>query len=467
MSISSCSHCCNTEGPVCFYCRCSVCGIAARPSDAVDASSTSVNKDSSPINRSSGRSLNSGGNITPIDAATTISCVSCQSLTHIGCARDPFSGVSLRNVLSSSLGASTKRSAAGISTGEETTTLIEKKNLTSTTPRAPGALRRNPSFSFFCSVDCAFGVSIVFNPQWNSFISQWVEERASSRWECAVTSASRSISSKSSLLKEKGERSSCGASALRETSYAETKGFTLPKAMQLSLPVCDVNAMESSEIPGNAPLLSSSIPSSFLQLRFEAWRTYFTVEMLHHAHPLASTVVPICRQFHSEATFLHLQALLSPTGQARRLCTLDPSEHPVGSCLALPDPKRWQDFSTPIKGGESNSFIWESKERIRQTASSPSKVIEKRVSQALLASSSSSAKRKLYGKGCQPDVSLGCLEERVAQKKDAAIKKVVLETQIVSKYKFSKGKTLRNEELKEVSPEEEGLRTGKKEKKER
>lgn len=177
-------------------------------------------------------------------------------------------------------------------------------------------------------------------------------------------------------------------------------------------------------------------------------------------------MVPFWLNFHSEAVLLHLQALFSPTGQARRLCTLDPLTHPVGSCLALPDPKRWQEWSAPIKGGDTNSFVWESKERIQKIACSPSKVIEKRLLKSILTPVSLSPKRKLSAQDGQPEVPSTSTEKYELLLHDAGSTGDVENTVKETKSNVSSEKHFRSDEQVDVQSVGGAVRIAKTEKKE-
>lgn len=401
---SSCSHCNNTGESTCFYCGCTVCGTGVKP---FCPGSTGAN-----IIHSGNVSSNSSGETTlTVVGATTICCVTCHSHTHAGCARDPFTGAPFASVSSSPGESCFRRNNNDISCYDDSTGSTYNNNSFSTILQSPVAVRQIPSAPFFCSVDCAFGVSIVSNTQWSSSISHWVEERASLLWESAVASAKATLSS-SCYPSEVKDMGSFWVSYSAEILNDETKESTTHPVVHYS-----ASDAEKSEVPKSidsrtsSSLSSFSASSSFLQMRFEAWKSYFSHELLYHAHSPLPSLVPFWLNFHSEAVLLHLQALFSPTGQARRLCTLDPNTHPVGSCLALPDPKRWQEWSTPIKRGETNSFVWESKERIQQMACSPSKVIEKRLLKSMLSPASLSPKRKVSAQEGQPEVSLTSTEQ--------------------------------------------------------
>eukprot|EP00796_Vickermania_ingenoplastis_P005263 gene5263-3771_t len=223
------------------------------------------------------------------EAAPVVVCAACGASTHVRCSKNVFTG--------------------------------EPIDL-------PGAGKRRKPNEFYCSVDCALGVTLVRNTRWCEPLSRHLEEEARSRW-----------SEVQGLL-----------------ACAEERALVVPAGVD-------------------------EAAAANMQLRFEQWEQYFAEERLEVAHPLP--IAPPFVRLETAAVEAAVRALLSPGGQARRLCGLDPEEYAIGSVAALPDKRRWAATATPVPSGKSNSFLQEARDLLWSAASLPTVVVEKDLSRLL------------------------------------------------------------------------------------
>lgn len=277
MNVKSCDCCGDAgdhhESPQCFHCGCTVCGMKAY-----------------------GTTLEG-----------TLTCLTCQSTTHARCARDPFTGVPS---CSSSDGVSGLSSFLSVGT----------KRKRSGGPGAGASVSASPPTRFYCSVDCALGVSLEVNLQWDPVTSLAVEEWVTARWE--------------ETIRASGEHGESGTGQPSNPPHWTR---------------CEIRDDKASEVL-----------AAYLQLRFEGWQSYFEQERLSLAHPLF--FVPPWLTFSADSVLAALQELVSPCGQAKRLCALDALEHPIGSLVALPNAKSWINYATPVQVGDSNNYVAETRE---------------------------------------------------------------------------------------------------------
>lgn len=265
-----------------------------------------------------------------------LSCLYCRSRTHVGCAQVAMGTTEL---YTNELGAE-RLAAVAVSCGEPPQA---QASLASSSPSAalPSPLpattagvggsrvgtsphHRHKASSedvFFCSADCALSVGIYENPNFSPAISAIVEEDLLRQW--------RSVT---------GNPEMCREQLIHERSTAVSAGGKWDG---------DVSAAEAV----------------YLQLRFDAWCRYFTLERATFASP---PMLPPSHLSLAEEVVEYISDLVSAAGQAERLYLCDAA---VGSLLALPHDGVWRG-ARPIQIGETNNFLAES------TASVVSKAVE-------------------------------------------------------------------------------------------
>lgn len=307
--------------------------------------------------------------------ARFLTCTFCNSRTHITCARDPFTNSLLHqsNVLTSTTVKPTARSDAAFSAQADHASPLSTKAIaaTLTSPnegrRGEGRATRSGSMpvglegKFFCSKDCAMGVDVVENYQWNSELSSRVEAAFQEEWGEAYAS----------LLHYHG---------------IDAADSSLPKFVDGK--VAKVEGVDSVEtlfypVPGDATLTEMDTFATdscrlYCQIRAEAWERYFDEERLYYGHPLfyAPPFLDIANELMVEA----VTELTSSRGQAARLYLLDSTHHPIGSVVAVPRGilELWQSPAEApmIAENESNNFIGEALSAIVEGAIVPDTVVK-------------------------------------------------------------------------------------------
>ncbi|CAC9544392.1 hypothetical protein, unknown function [Leishmania infantum JPCM5] len=400
----------------CFYCLCSVCGqwLAEVP---------------------------------------TVRCDACGSRTHITCARDVYSNewlydeVAVASTAVTSAGGGTlglpnAASAAARNrrtqyTGREprngegtavspthaavlaaasglsvSPPLSRDSSHTSLLP-SPQALRSaaakiDKEYNYYCHPDCAMGMEVLRNPQFNATLSRTVEHAFAREW----ARTRESLVAAGVLRDHKHEAGALGDAAAEEQaplpSYSPVKS---PSAAPMKVEGAEESTAASSFCPSPPPPTATASPSVpegdmhgcaphasvanfpdiaachpsvalevlrlYHQLRAEAWAEYFEQERHHFGHPLFYP--PPFLDIARDAALGHVVEAASPQGQAARLYLLDRSMHPVGSAVAIPVGvlTRWQQPTAAplIKENDSNNFVAEALERIVNDAVAPETVV--------------------------------------------------------------------------------------------
>lgn len=242
---------------------------------------------------------------------------------------------------------------------------IERSDSHSSEAQTSKKVRLEPkTVSFKCSIDCMLGATVTPNSQWSRRESEWIEKELEARWEATWIRYQRL---------HKGSASSA------------------------------VPLFPFDDIQDNS--MRVQCQQAFLQLRYEGWQNYFEAERLQHAHPLL--FVPSFIEFQNDAIRLGALELLSSSGQAKRLCAMDPRRHPVGSLVVLPDAKLWKDFPV-MKTGESNSFCAESRDlmdKLRQQPKGAIKIVAERRRYSCATKFSGSPKKSTKGAVSSPNRS--------------------------------------------------------------
>lgn len=237
------------------------------------------------------------------------------------------------------------------------------------------ASRSSRRGAFYCCSDCALGVVLAPNPQWSRAAREWAERGVARRLSGVLPSSAG------------------------EDSLSPDTGCT---------PSSEVDDVEQQMIN--------------LQLRFEGWADYFTAERLHYGHSLTA-ILPPHLKFKDDAVHAAVHELLSPLGQARRLCGLDAAAHPIGSLIAAPSMKRMLEWMEAVKPRSSNFFLFESKAALDSSARSPGVTSERtllrktvRVRERTTQSASGAASRGTEQRGLPAVAGSGVARKSVSGK---------------------------------------------------
>ncbi|CAG9582544.1 hypothetical protein LMJF_35_1940 [Leishmania major strain Friedlin] len=399
----------------CFYCLCSVCGqwLAEVP---------------------------------------TVRCDACGSRTHITCARDVYSNEWLYNEVAVASTAATSAgggtlglpNAASVAARNRRTQYIgrEPRNSEDTagspTPAAvltaPSGLSVSPplsrdsshtsllpspqvlrsaaakidkEYNYYCHPDCAMGMEVLRNPQFNATLSCTVEHAFAREW----ARTRESLVAVGVLRDHKHEAGALDDAAAEEQaplpSYSPVKSSSAPVKVEgaeestaassfcpsppppnatasSSVPAGDMHGCAPHASEANFPDIAACHPAVALevlrlyhQLRAEAWAEYFEQERHHFGHPLFYP--PPFLDIARDAALGHVVEAASPQGQAARLYLLDRSTHPVGSAVAIPVGvlTRWQQPTEAplIKENDSNNFVAEALDRLVNDAVAPETVV--------------------------------------------------------------------------------------------
>ncbi|KAG5492606.1 hypothetical protein JKF63_01185 [Porcisia hertigi] len=379
----------------------------------------------------------------------TVTCDACGSRTHITCARDVYSNdwlydeVAVASTVATGVGGSAVRfpntlpavgrnrqmpgtvqasqdseGTSGVvasSSFSVSSPLSRDSSLTSLLP-SPEALRSaaariDKTYTYYCHPDCAMGMAVLRNPQFNAAVSRTVEcafEREWARVRDSLVSAGVLRDPKHHVLTRDGTAvekqtppafclpvtSTSAASVKMEGSGEHTESPSLcsppPPPSSPPPPSCPtVSVIDMHDCASHAsasvfldiavcePEVAKEVLRLYHQLRAEAWTEYFEQERHHFGHPLFYP--PPFLDIAQDAAVGHVVEAASPQGQAARLYLLDHIAHPVGSAVAIPVGvlTRWQQSSAAplIKANDSNNFVAESLERIANEALVPETVV--------------------------------------------------------------------------------------------
>lgn len=325
----------------------------------------------------------------------TVSCIICQSRTHIPCARDVLTNqrmftewcetaASARNKTCTDARAAGGGKVVSRNSSSKTNNNNTNDDNMASATRTGNAesmqllsqIQRKP---FFCSADCVMGVQLFINTQFSPGLSAAMERACARRWRVLVDGASRADWDARWAEASAGEATgptdvpvSC---ASRHKRRRGARDALQPCCSTLSSSYLDNgNANKEEEAPDSGghdslakaavypfesisdPLVRQEYRMAYVQLRYEMWCAYYAREMRTHAHPLF--FLPAYVEMDDEL-FVHLNQLMCPSGQAQRLCQLDPQAHPIGSVIALPHERLWRNADRFHKG-ETNCFIAES-----------------------------------------------------------------------------------------------------------
>nr|CCM18947.1 hypothetical protein, unknown function [Leishmania guyanensis] len=399
----------------CFYCLCSVCGQG-------------------------------------LADVPTLMCDACGSRTHITCARDVYSNEWLYDEVAVVSTATT--GAGGGTVGLSNTVPVSAKNrrMSSTAPAshdgegtagspkatavlvAPSGLSVSPplsrdsshatllpspqelrsaaaridkAYNYYCHLDCAMGMEVVRNPQFDAALSCTVERAFAREWTRirkllvsagVISNHQHQVDTRDDAAAEEQTSSpSCSpvksASAApvnaegAEESTATSSFCSSPPPTSTTCPAvpdggthgCALHASATNfaDITDCHPSVALEVLRLYHQLRAEAWAEYFEQERHHFGHPLFYP--PPFLDIARDAAVGHVVEAASPQGQAARLYLLDRSTHPVGSAVAIPVGvlSRWQQPTAAplIRENDSNNFVAESLERIVNDAVAPETVV--------------------------------------------------------------------------------------------
>ncbi|GET92706.1 hypothetical protein, unknown function [Leishmania tarentolae] len=383
----------------------------------------------------------------------TVTCEACGSRTHITCARDVYSNEWLcaevavastaavdtggrsfglpdtasatarrRRVLHTGLESHKDEGTAGLCTPAVALTapsglpvsspLSRNSSHTSMLP-SPQALRSaaariDKEYNYYCHLDCAMGMEVMRNPQFNASLSHRVERAFAREWS-RIWESLVSAGVLRDHKHEAGERDDAAAevqaplpsSASAENPSAVPVGVEGAEESTAASSLCpfppqptttaspDVPAGDTHgcvphasaaifpDITACHPTVALEVLRLYHQLRAEAWAEYFEQERHHFGHPLFYP--PPYLDIARDAALAHVVEAASPHGQATRLYLLDRTTHPVGSAVAIPLGvlARWQQPTEAplIKENDSNNFVAEALERILKDAVVPETVV--------------------------------------------------------------------------------------------
>lgn len=383
----------------------------------------------------------------------TVTCDACGSRTHITCARDVYSNewlydeVAVTSTAATSAGGGTlglPRAASAAArnrraqyTGREppngeatagsptpAAVLVAPSGLSVSPPLSrdsphasllpsPQALRSaaakiDKEYNYYCHPDCAMGMEVLRNPQFNATLSRTVEKTFARDW----ARTRESLVSAGVLRDHKHEAGALDDAAAEEqaplSSYSPVKSLSAasvkvevaeestaasffcpspppptatasPAVPEGDMQGCALNSSAANfpDIAACHPAVALEVLRLYHQLRAEAWAEYFEQERHHFGHPLFYP--PPFLDIARDAASGHVVEAASPQGQAARLYLLDRSTHPVGSAVAIPVGvlTRWQQPTAAplIKENDSNNFVAEALERIVNHAVAPETVV--------------------------------------------------------------------------------------------
>ena len=330
----------------------------------------------------------------------TVTCDTCGSQTHITCARDAYSHEWLFMEVVAGASAGSGTAQAGVSTSSATRESVPAGSPTSVSPGMshaasltreacafPGvqmpsvhalttaAAKIGKEYHYYCHPDCAMGMEVVRNPQFNATLSARIEAAFALDWRRTWEILAANLSDVSNLPGswEAVETLSQGAvSVTASDAQKEKVGEESEDERDGPTALHDAGSPSHARAPASVfdqlhlaaqgnTALAHELSYLYSQLRAEAWADYFEQERHHSGHPLFYP--PSFVDVEREAAFNYVLEATSPHGQAARLYLLDPATHPVGSAVAIPAGvlARWQQPSMAplIKVNDSNNFVAE------------------------------------------------------------------------------------------------------------
>ncbi|KPI83634.1 hypothetical protein ABL78_7323 [Leptomonas seymouri] len=256
------------------------------------------------------------------------------------------------------------------------------------------AAKIGKEYNYYCHPDCAMGMEVMRNPQFNAALSARVESAFAVDWRRTLQMLSAHLDSGiATKCWEDVERAPASATLSAEDvlhrsngdeeSQRKTEDFVSFGGTSILSEVGSIGTHTKVSIfkqlltaARGSTVLAQQLSRLYSQLRAEAWADYFEQERHHSGHPLFYP--PPFVDVQREAALSHVLEAASPQGQAARLYLLDPATHPVGSAVAVPIGvlARWQQpaLAPLVKVNDSNNFVAEAAAAVANNAVVPETV---------------------------------------------------------------------------------------------